>query len=933
MLTGDQLPTADSSDATAGNADDNEPSTTPAPQTRSRSQSSKTSSGSRRKRSRSTEKNAQGQKIAGKRAPLALGFVPWLKSQKYVDAMLRLQTTEGKVSTFPAHRIVLSRRSPFFDHLFSEVRAPSLQVQSYDLPLLPDHPLLHEALGFILWYLYTDEPLETSSMAIPERQWDLIVGVYTISEMLGLEELRDYYSGVLKSAIESCRTDSTGGQSDVNGNMSEVHAIAVQSLKWGSQDIAELATNCIMALSGAVLTDPKLLSVLKPETLEGVLESMEPSSRLQLIRSFFDAKRSSGINVPPESIASIWGYVSFENASIQDMEELHLFLGKPHAPVLDVSASILMVDPSALSRASLQFFLEVADRAVLVAKEFEELQRSPTLVADGDREQTVPVAPRPSTSSTLRDGRNGWTPTDTYTLVRGYIAVHRNKPWLTDEARQQLWSRVSFAELPHSVLQRAEREGIAPKTVLADAMFQKLRGSFVSVFTVEERSPSIGPSRNEVLRSPPLPEYSVVPQLDQSPTLVPSAVGSPEFGTPLRVRRQESQGSPASSTTNLSTASSRQTTLLDGKSPPNVLSPKLRPIFNSPRRSVPPAVSFNDSSSPRSPGYVTSPSSVSVPGYFQLPDAMMEARPFEGTPAIPAIPSRLTSPVSLDRPGSGSYVSRSDSDSSLHRKNYSLPTSHTSHGSISQIGVLSRQPSVAAAPHSVQSMVAETSGDEISTISRGSDVSSGGTTRIPFRFPNGYTTSFELVFSDPYSEGIVGPLKDSQWHAQCTWDYRPTFDGKLLQAIYTPRSPEKVKKDYPGTCAVQFIFIMATREIFDLAQKKFPGKGVLFGARNLVPFTSSLKNMTVEIAPITGPINRAKGVQSQIYVVKDVGQAFSQESRERFFKNMVEIVHRGDWGDTHIPRVHSGTSSDEWKTPREHALGVSKAILFNSLSS
>ncbi|KAJ3316245.1 hypothetical protein HDU93_004545, partial [Gonapodya sp. JEL0774] len=70
-------------------------------------------------------------------------------------------------------------------------------------------------------------------MAIPDRQWDLIVGVHRLSSILRLPELREFYDRMIGDALSDA---------DPNSKPDELYNIAVQALKWGSNDLADIAT-------------------------------------------------------------------------------------------------------------------------------------------------------------------------------------------------------------------------------------------------------------------------------------------------------------------------------------------------------------------------------------------------------------------------------------------------------------------------------------------------------------------------------------------------------------------------------------------------------------------------------------------------------------------------------------------------------------------
>ncbi|KXS16058.1 hypothetical protein M427DRAFT_69708 [Gonapodya prolifera JEL478] len=420
--------------------------------------------GKKRAKSRDPGKrSSRGQNVVPPQSMPAssIGFVPFLKSTKFVDAVLKVRTNEGKLSTFPAHRVVLAQRSQFFDELFTQNRPTELSatgIPMYDLPSFPDHELLHEALGFILWYMYSDELMDISTMPVPERQWDLILGIHRISNMFELIELRSYYDLILRDSLVDPDADTPPD---------ELHSIAVQARRWEEPEIAQSATLRLVEVAGSVDTDELVLAITSSEAFAHILDNVEPSKHFELVRNFVDVKQRTNMPLSPNAAAALWSRVSFERAEIQDLERLWRMAGTPEHTILDAAAEVLKEDPSALSGSSIEFFLRAADHATGLApspRPVNPPSESPSSLYSDGRIRSVP-------SAIL------WTPSETYTLVRGYIAVHRTKPWLNDAARQDLWDRVQFYELPLEVLQRADVEGIAPKMSVVAALFQKLRSN------------------------------------------------------------------------------------------------------------------------------------------------------------------------------------------------------------------------------------------------------------------------------------------------------------------------------------------------------------------------------------------------------------------------------------------------------------------------
>ncbi|KAJ3336423.1 hypothetical protein HDU93_002865 [Gonapodya sp. JEL0774] len=357
-------------------------------------------------------------------------------------------------STFPAHRVVLAQRSQFFDDLFTQTRPTELSVTGipmYDLPSFPDHELLHEALGFILWYMYSDETMDVSAMPVPERQWDLILGIHRISNMFELTELRSHYDLVLRDSLVDPDADTPPD---------ELHSIAVQARRWEEPEIAQLATNRLVQVAGGRDTDELVLAITSTEAFAHILDHVPVDDHLELVRNFVEVKQRTNMTLSPAAAAALWSRVSFEGIAIQDLEQLWSTAGTPEIPILDAAAKVLDEDPSALSGCSLQFFLRAADHATNVPQS-PRPTNPPSGSPISDRMRTVP------------ERAALWTPSDTYKHIRGYIAVHRNKAWLNESARMQLWDRVRFNDLPAETLRRADVEGIAPKMAVVDALFRK----------------------------------------------------------------------------------------------------------------------------------------------------------------------------------------------------------------------------------------------------------------------------------------------------------------------------------------------------------------------------------------------------------------------------------------------------------------------------
>ncbi|KAJ3334750.1 hypothetical protein HDU93_007323, partial [Gonapodya sp. JEL0774] len=147
------------------------------------------------------------------------GFHAFLKAAKWADVLLKIKTTDGKMTSVPAHRVILGWRSSFFEGLFN---APPKEVSSkglpvFQLPVLPPHRSLHEVVGKILWALYTlDEALPEPQPLFPSptgsessRKWDEVVGVMKVALLLDLPEYATEARNIIDDALGDSETEST----------------------------------------------------------------------------------------------------------------------------------------------------------------------------------------------------------------------------------------------------------------------------------------------------------------------------------------------------------------------------------------------------------------------------------------------------------------------------------------------------------------------------------------------------------------------------------------------------------------------------------------------------------------------------------------------------------------------------------------------------
>ncbi|KXS14754.1 hypothetical protein M427DRAFT_32958 [Gonapodya prolifera JEL478] len=138
------------------------------------------------------------------------GFHVFLKSAKWADVLLKIKTSDNKMTTVPAHRLVLGWRSHFFEDLFNHAPKEFSQkgLPVYQLPILPPHRAMHEVVGKILWALYTlDEALPQPQPFFPPptaevpRKWDEVIGVVRVAALLELPHYVDEAQTIIDEAL------------------------------------------------------------------------------------------------------------------------------------------------------------------------------------------------------------------------------------------------------------------------------------------------------------------------------------------------------------------------------------------------------------------------------------------------------------------------------------------------------------------------------------------------------------------------------------------------------------------------------------------------------------------------------------------------------------------------------------------------------------
>ncbi|KXS18395.1 hypothetical protein M427DRAFT_132752 [Gonapodya prolifera JEL478] len=200
---------------------------------------------------------------------------------------------------------------------------------------------------------------------------------------------------------------------------------------------------------------------------------------------------------------------------------------------------------------------------------------------------------------------------------------------------------------------------------------------------------------------------------------------------------------------------------------------------------------------------------------------------------------------------------------------------------------------------------------------------------VPFKFPSGVKKPFELVFKPSTHETNNWPFTRPDWTVQRSWPYREMFDGKNLSVMYSPTAGiDKLKKQYPDSHLLHFMFVLSNKDLYKIAEKNFPGKNKSHFHQADVNIFLKYFPMPIEVATFTGPTDNPRNVLFQLYVIRLTGEPYEGEVKGRFFKAMFELVSRGEWGSTHLRSDSSSSVVKEAKEQKESAVGKSKAALF-----
>ncbi|KAJ3331714.1 hypothetical protein HDU93_009544, partial [Gonapodya sp. JEL0774] len=277
------------------------------------------SNGKDRKRDKDRDRGRDASPAKGKSSREGRGRSPYvrkgglhgyLKSAKFADALLKIKTTDNKMTTVPCHRLILSLRSDFFDNLFSQGpkdTPTSNGLPVFQLPVLPPHRSLHEVVGKILWALYA---LDGSSLAVLDTKWDEVVGVLRVAGEMGMTEFTSESERALSEAIEGSKTSPEN-----------LRTIAKEARAWGLPDLASRALSRLAEIFANIADlDGPALFTMSPQTLGEALELVEPSQQYDIVRKYLNTRANSTNPVSPDAASALWGNVSFESLSLSELE-------------------------------------------------------------------------------------------------------------------------------------------------------------------------------------------------------------------------------------------------------------------------------------------------------------------------------------------------------------------------------------------------------------------------------------------------------------------------------------------------------------------------------------------------------------------------------------------------------------------------------------
>ncbi|KAJ3341456.1 hypothetical protein HDU93_004857 [Gonapodya sp. JEL0774] len=353
--------------------------------------------------------------------PSVITFLPYLKSAKFSDAVLKIKTSDGKVKTLPVHRIVLSARSKFFEDLFngpqpSEINSKGLPV--YGVPVLPVHRALQEVLGLSLWWVYS---LDDTKVTLPENKWDQIIGVQHISNVFKFHRLLAESEQALKNAIER-----GGAQPD------ELFKIAEEAKKWCFPDIEKRVSTRLQELLLNPDAADKTLASTSVDTLSSIVDSLEPGTHFALVRRYLEVRAAGEDPVPLEANARLWSRVPFSKLDAADLESAYSDPNVPSGAVVEATLHALLLDHNQATGLSYNLLSAALDLASSSGPPMSQSQ--------------------------------------VYRIVRAYNAAHID---LDESRKDRLWTRVRFVELPVEELEEAYSSTDVPQEPVVAAMFSR----------------------------------------------------------------------------------------------------------------------------------------------------------------------------------------------------------------------------------------------------------------------------------------------------------------------------------------------------------------------------------------------------------------------------------------------------------------------------
>ncbi|KXS14750.1 hypothetical protein M427DRAFT_145926 [Gonapodya prolifera JEL478] len=287
------------------------------------------------------------------------GLHGYLKLAKYADALLKIKTTDNKMTTVPCHRLVLSLRSDFFETLFASTpnpptsttpQLPGVLLPVYQLPPLPPHRSLHEVVGKILWALYN---LESWSLAVQDTKWDEIVGVLRVAGAMDMTHFTAESERAIADAIEGHK-----------GTPDDLDAIAREAQAWGLVDVRRRAMGRLAELyeRTADLDGPELFN-MTPARLGVAIEHIEPPQQFEVVRKYLNTRNNSASPVAPDAASELWSKVSFRGLSLAELEAGFQDPTIPVVLILDAATAMALRNPAALDSTTQDLFEAVLEHA------------------------------------------------------------------------------------------------------------------------------------------------------------------------------------------------------------------------------------------------------------------------------------------------------------------------------------------------------------------------------------------------------------------------------------------------------------------------------------------------------------------------------------------------------------------------------------------